>query len=147
MMGDDEAFHSISAAKTPQEAKQGGRGVRGFNQDLWTSHLEELAFEVVRQKFDSCKKLRAVLLSTGDAILVEAAPNDTIWGVGLSMTDDRVYDLSKWCGQNILGYSLMRARSVLRGETMSPPFSTAREYDAEVPSATAALLCDGEKDA
>lgn len=123
MMGDEEAFHHISAAKFPKEAKDLGRGVRDFNQGLWASHLEELAFEVVRQKFDSCKELRSVLLSTDDAILVEAAPNDTVWGAGLSMTDDRVYHPDQWCGQNILGFSLMRARSVLRRETMSPPFS------------------------
>merc|ERR1719313_1122507 len=120
-MDDEEVFHEILAAKSPQETKQLGRGVRDFDQDLWTSNLEELAFEVVRQKFDSSKMLRAVLMSTGDAILVEAAPNDSIWGVGLSINDDRVYDPNQWCGQNVLGYSLMRARSVLRGEAMSPP--------------------------
>jgi ribA/ribD-fused uncharacterized protein len=135
MMGDEEAFHSISVAKFPKEAKDLGRGVRNFDQDLWTSHLEELAFEVVRQKFDSCKQLRSVLLSTGDALLVEAAPNDTIWGVGLSTTDDRVYHPSQWRGQNILGYSLMRARSVLRGETMFPPFSVSSGNDFGVSAA------------
>lgn len=141
MMDDEETFHEILAAKSPQETKQLGRGVRDFDQDLWTSHLEELAFEVVRQKFDSCKKLRAVLLSTQDSILVEAAPNDAIWGVGLGTTDDRVYDPSQWCGKNILGYSLMRARSVLRGETMSPPFScVATESNDEVSVANAASV-------
>jgi ribA/ribD-fused uncharacterized protein len=150
MMGDEEVFHEIVAARSPQAAKQLGRGVRNFEQDLWSSHLEELAFEVVRQKFDSCKKLRAVLLSTGDAILVEAAPNDAIWGVGLGTTDDRVYNPSQWCGRNILGYSLMRARSVLRGETMFPPFScvttgSSEEVDIEEVS-VAKVVADNHHD-
>lgn len=136
MMGDEEAFRAISDSKFPKEAKDLGRGVQGFDQDLWMSHLEELAFEVIRQKFDSCKKLRSVLLSTGDAILVEAAPNDTLWGVGLGMADDRVYHPSQWCGRNILGYSLMRARSVLRGERMLPPFNVLDGNDANAAAAS-----------
>lgn len=139
MMGDEEAFHLIAAAKFPKEAKDLGRGVQHFDQHLWSFHLEELAFEVVRQKFASCKELRSVLLSTGEAILVEAAPHDTIWGVGLSIQDDRVYDPNQWCGQNILGYSLMRARSVLRGDIMSPPLS--------VLAANVSLLPTSQEDA
>eukprot|EP00746_Dinoflagellata_sp_MGD_P089620 gnl/MRDRNA2_/MRDRNA2_35365_c0_seq1.p1 gnl/MRDRNA2_/MRDRNA2_35365_c0~~gnl/MRDRNA2_/MRDRNA2_35365_c0_seq1.p1 ORF type:complete len:586 (+),score=92.45 gnl/MRDRNA2_/MRDRNA2_35365_c0_seq1:93-1850(+) len=146
MMGDIEAFHEISEAKFPKDAKDLGRGVRDFDQELWNAHLEKLAFEVVRQKFDSCKKLRAVLLSTGDALLVEAAPNDSIWGVGLRITDDRVYHPSQWCGQNILGYSLMRARSILRGETMYPPFSSPNSSDVGVCTAGAAADCHSFED-
>eukprot|EP00929_Paragymnodinium_shiwhaense_P110497 TRINITY_DN7758_c0_g1_i1.p1 TRINITY_DN7758_c0_g1~~TRINITY_DN7758_c0_g1_i1.p1 ORF type:complete len:583 (-),score=83.36 TRINITY_DN7758_c0_g1_i1:400-2148(-) len=123
MMGDEEAFQAICEAKFPKDAKDLGRGVRGFDQKLWTSTLEEVAFEVVRQKFAADAGLRKVLLGTGEKVLVEAAPNDRVWGVGLRVSDDRVYHPSEWCGQNILGYSLMRARSVLRGEPMTPPFS------------------------
>lgn len=142
MMCDEEAFHAISSAKFPKEAKDIGRGVRHFDQDLWSSHLEELAFEVVKQKFDSCKELRSVLVSTGDAILVEAAQNDTIWGVGLSMSDDRIYNPNQWCGQNILGFSLMRARSMLRGETMAPPFCSSGGYKSSNPLGNATMAVD-----
>ncbi len=49
--------------------------------------------------------LRELLLSTGDEVLAEAAPNDYYWGVGADGT-----------GQNRLGLLLMRIRSELRGE-------------------------------
>jgi hypothetical protein len=71
--------------------------------------------EVVRQKFASDRDLRAVLLSTGDKILAEAAPNDCIWGIGLSVKDGRVQDPSQWQGQNVLGTALMQAREHFRG--------------------------------
>lgn len=128
LMGDKEAFESIMAASNPKDCKALGRGVQNFDEDIWKSHLEETAYEVVRQKFDSCQLLRDVLLSTGDSILAEAAPNDAIWGIGLSIDDDLAYDPMRWCGQNVLGYALMRARCYLRGEpanvrSASPPAS------------------------
>lgn len=116
MMGDEEMFHEIAAATNPKDCKALGRGIRKFDQELWSRHLDQLAFEVVKHKFNANKALRAVLLSTGDAILAEAAPNDGIWGIGLSLSDDRVLDPSQWCGQNVLGTALMKARSYLRGD-------------------------------
>jgi hypothetical protein len=118
MMGDEEILQEIALARSPKDCKALGRAVRNFDQELWASHLEELAFEVVKQKFEASPELRKVLLSTGDKILAEAAPNDSIWGIGLSLKDDRAYDQSQWCGRNVLGFALMRARSYLRGEAV-----------------------------
>lgn len=120
LMGDLEIFHEIDEAADPKECKNLGRGVRNFDEGLWQKHLEEVAFEVVRQKFDSEKTLRELLLSTGDKILAEAAPNDTIWGIGLPSTDPRSHDPSQWCGRNILGYALMRAREHFRSRVQQP---------------------------
>jgi len=117
MMGDREIFEEISRALDPKSCKALGRGVRNFRQELWDEHLEEIAFEVVKQKFSAEKGLRELLLSTGDAILAEAAPNDSIWGIGLSSSDERVKDPSAWLGRNVLGYALMRARDHLSGGT------------------------------
>lgn len=118
MMGDIEMFHEIERAKDPKSCKSLGRGVRHFDDALWKRHLEETAFEVVRQKFESSGDLRRLLLSTGITIIAEAAPNDSIWGIGLGLADDRSLNPAQWCGQNILGYALMRVRSHLRGEVV-----------------------------
>ena len=56
------------------------------------------------------------MLSTEDAILVEASPYDKLWGVGLSINNDDIYDIEKWNGANILGYALMKVRTQLRKE-------------------------------
>lgn len=47
--------------------------------------------------------------------MVECAVQDKIWGIGLSMKDDRRYDMKEWQGQNLLGFSLMYVRSELAG--------------------------------
>jgi len=125
LMGDAKSFKAITDAPDPKACKALGRGVQGFDQKLWERHLEEVAFEVMRQKFASSANLREVLLSTGDAILAEAAPYDAIWGIGLSGNDERVKDPSTWQGRNILGYALMRARDHLRGSTSTPSGAAA----------------------
>lgn len=120
MMGDVEIFHEIEQAKDPKSCKALGRGVRNFDDDLWKFHLEETAFEVVRHKFEASSDLRRLLLSTGNRIIAEAAPNDRIWGIGLGTSDDSSLKPAEWCGQNFLGYALMRVRSHLRGDVVLP---------------------------
>ena len=66
------------------------------------------------------KPEEVLLLDTGDAILVEAAPRDTIWGVGLGVSNPAARDPARWRGSNLLGFALVRARHVLRGE-LPPP--------------------------
>jgi ribA/ribD-fused uncharacterized protein len=110
LMGDLEAFQCIDKVDDPKSCKALGRRVQHFDEQLWLRHLEDIAFEVVRQKFAACKAFREVLLSTGDHILAEAAPNDCVWGIGLPLSDDRVGEPDQWRGRNVLGYALMRAR-------------------------------------
>merc|ERR1711879_660372 len=94
-------------------------GVRNFDDKVWRSRLESIAYEVVLQKFGSSSELKKVLLDTGDAILAEAAPTDSIWGIGLPASDYRATDPDQWLGTNILGYALMQARKTLRGSRSS----------------------------
>lgn len=54
------------------------------------------------------------LLETGDQILVECNPKDSIWGIGLSVDNPDALDESKWKGQNLLGKILMQIREELR---------------------------------
>jgi len=119
LMGDIEMFNEIAKADDPKSCKALGRGVRNFDEALWNAHLEDVAFEVVRQKFEAEKSLRLVLLSTGNKILAEAAPNDRIWGIGLRSDDGRIQDPTQWLGRNVLGNALMRTREHLQGNTNS----------------------------
>jgi hypothetical protein len=66
------------------------------------------------KKFSSTPELKAYLLSTGDEILVEAAPRDRIWGIGLGRENPLVKDPSGWRGLNLLGFALVRARAALK---------------------------------
>ena len=78
------------AASSPAAAKKAGRLVRGFDEDLWERERFALVVEgsvaQVRRRALSCA---GYLLGTGDRVLVEAAPLDRIWGIGLAADDER----------------------------------------------------------
>ena len=54
------------------------------------------------------------LLSTGDKILVEASPMDTIWGIGFGKDNEKAYNIASWRGKNLLGFALMEVRDEIR---------------------------------
>lgn len=116
LMNDDDTFYKIIMAKEPKLIKAYGRTVKNFDNDKWLQYVEAIAYDIVYQKFKKNEYIQKILLSTEDAILVEASPYDKLWGVGLSINNDDIYDNEKWNGANILGYALMKVRAQLRKE-------------------------------
>ncbi len=111
--GDHETAERILAARNPGACKKLGRAVKPYDDAAWASVREGVAFDACLLKFGQHAKLREVLLGTGDALLVEASPTDTIWGIGFS-EDDALAHRHQW-GQNLLGLALMRVRDTLKG--------------------------------
>ena len=72
------------------------------------------AFRGLMAKFSQNEALKTRLLTTGDAYLVECAHGDVIWACGIRLNEDERFDMSKWRGKNILGFTLMEVREVLR---------------------------------
>lgn len=123
IMGDEETRARIFAERDPKAIKALGRAVKNYDAARWD--LEKLGVVVAGNlaKFSSDPRLKEFLLSTGDAILVEASPEDTIWGIGLAESDARARDPAQWRGANLLGFALMRVRastSLRRGSSADP---------------------------
>jgi ribA/ribD-fused uncharacterized protein len=115
LFGDDEALAEILAADSPAKAKKLGRNVRGFDEARWKAVSSEIVTRGNVAKFSSTPELRAYLLGTGETILVEASPDDRIWGIGLAKDAPGARDPTGWRGTNLLGFALVRAREILRG--------------------------------
>lgn len=113
LFNDVETARKIMLAKTPREHKALGRQVQGFDAEVWDEKCEYFVEMGCVEKFRQNPHALRTLLSTKDTELVEASPYDKIWGAGLSMTDSRITDKSKWPGKNRLGYLLMRVRTRL----------------------------------
>ena len=116
LMNDDETFYKIIMAKKPKIIKAYGRIVKNFDNDKWLRCVEAIAYYIVYQKFKKNEYIQKILLSTENAILVEASPYNKLWGVGLSINNDDIYDIEKWNGVNILSYALMKVHTQLRNE-------------------------------
>ncbi|GAK52165.1 hypothetical protein U14_03416 [Candidatus Moduliflexus flocculans] len=114
LFGDMQTYHAILTANTPQEAKALGRKVAGFVEPTWNAHRFEIMVTGNAAKFSQHQDLQRFLLSTGDAILVEASPYDTIWGIGMSASDPQIENPQAWNGLNLLGFALMEVRSRLQ---------------------------------
>ncbi|MEU7582885.1 NADAR family protein [Streptomyces sp. NPDC041068] len=115
LFDDAEAEGTVLAARTPAEAKNAGRLVRGFDEAVWARERFGIVVAGSVHKFASDAGLRDFLLGTGRRVLVEASPLDRVWGVGLAADNPRVEDPEKWRGPNLLGFALMEARGVLAG--------------------------------
>ncbi len=113
MFHDEEAMAAILASEDPEDIKHLGRTVRDFDSRMWDGRCQLVVFTGLMAKFTQNEELRKQLFSTGDAILAECSPRDRIWGIGISLTDERRLDPDLWRGTNLLGYALMEVREQL----------------------------------
>ena len=114
LFNDPESIELILVASTPAEAKALGRQVKNFDDAVWKKNARRLVTEGNVAKFSQNKELGEFLLSTGDAVLVEASPRDCIWGIGLGQDNPKAQHPDTWRGQNLLGFALMDVRYQIR---------------------------------
>jgi ribA/ribD-fused uncharacterized protein len=113
---DDEALKKIMKTKTAKAVKAAGKKVDNFNQEVWDTKKDEFMAIGVRSKFVQHPELRTQLLSTEDKQIGFADARDVYWGIGTSMTTEKVKTPSKWRGQNKLGKLLMTLRDEFKDE-------------------------------
>ena len=97
---------AIRQAKSPMIAARMGRDRKKKLRRDWESAKGNVMREAVLAKFTQHDELRAILLATGDAKLVEHTENDSYWGDG-----------GDGSGKNMLGRILMEVREKLRAES------------------------------
>ena len=114
----------ILKASHPQEQKELGRGVMNFDETLWSTHREAIVYQANKLKFMQNSALLKALLETTGTELVEASPDDCIWGIGWRASDPEAQDPSQWRGLNLLGIALTR----LREEIIAFSYSGDRQW-------------------
>ena len=113
LFGDLLIREQIFQSKHPKQAKELGRKVSGFKQDIWINERYDIVKRGNLAKFSQNAELKEFLLKTGNRVLVEASPVDKIWGIGLSADDKDIENPHKWQGLNLLGFALMEVRDEL----------------------------------
>lgn len=113
---DEVIAGQILATNDVMHIKELGRRVSGYDDNHWNGVRQVVVYEGLLAKFSQNEDLKNLLKSTGNAILVECAVKDRIWGIGLAMNNADRFDRTKWQGQNLLGYALMMVRDRLERE-------------------------------
>lgn len=114
IFGDKKIENEILNSTSPKQMKLLGRKVKNFDEKIW----DDIKYKVVTlgnyYKFSQNKRMRDILLATGDKVIVEASPLDRIWGIGLSKSNEDAINIKAWRGLNLLGFALMEVRDELR---------------------------------
>jgi ribA/ribD-fused uncharacterized protein len=117
LFDDQEMLNKIMEAKHPKQMKMFGRSVQHFDNELWQAHSYEIVKRGNLAKFQQNEQLGQFLCNTGKRVLVEASPQDKIWGIGLAQDHPDAERPIRWKGTNWLGFALMEVRDVLNAES------------------------------
>lgn len=126
LFGDEETLALILEAEDPATHKALGRVVDGFDVELWEGEEDNgmprcwnIVWRGNLAKFSQNPHLLEALLATEGSCLVEASPDDRIWGIGRAADDPLALDRGAWLGLNWLGEILDDVRGCLiRGERL-----------------------------
>jgi ribA/ribD-fused uncharacterized protein len=114
LFGDRDTFKKILDADRPEDVRALSQNIKGFDELKWVEWRYEIVKDGNFHKFNQHKKLRAYLLNTADAILVETNPVDEVWGIGLTPDSKFLKNPYAWNGLNLLGFALMEVREYLK---------------------------------
>ena len=113
LFNDKKIAKEILKTIDPKEIRLLGRKVKDFDGEVWDKNKYFIVIEGNYLKFSQNEELKDLLISN-DTILVEASPFDRIWGIGLSVSNEKHLDPNKWRGKNLLGKALMVCRNILK---------------------------------
>ena len=114
LFGDKDSAFAVMAAADPAEQQQIARNIKNYSEPVWNGFRQVVAMRALLAKFQQNNTLRESLLQTDDAWLVECAKSDTIWACGCPLYDPGRKDISLWKGENLLGFTLMEVREIIR---------------------------------
>jgi ribA/ribD-fused uncharacterized protein len=114
LFGDKRIYEEILSCNDPKTIKSLGKEVKLFDEEEWNKVKYSIVLKGNYQKFMMNRDLKAYLLATGESVLVEASPYDTVWGIGLAANDKDAIDPLNWRGSNLLGFALMEVRNEIK---------------------------------
>lgn len=115
VFGDYDTANKILATKDPKKAKQLGREVKNYDDEVWSRMRYKVMVDANKLKYSQNEELKELILSDeykGKGF-VEASKWDNVWGIKLTEDMPEADDESKWLGQNLLGKALDETREWL----------------------------------
>lgn len=128
LFDDMDIAEKILRTNNVREQKKLGRQVRNFKKQDWNQNAIQIVFTGNKAKFTQNSDFLNLLLSTKGKTIVEASPDDNIWGIGLSESEEESRDLLKWKGTNWLGIVLTELREELLGNEFENGYLTLEDF-------------------
>lgn len=115
LFGAGDVADRIMRESDPMNIKKLGRTrIQGFADDLWIDVRMQVLRRGLRAKFQCAPELLDRLLTTGEAILADGSPKDTVWGIGMSVAEGKQRGVLEWGGKNLAGKTMMTVRRDLK---------------------------------
>lgn len=106
--GDTTRLAAILATDDPKAQKKLGREVEGFDAAVWSARSFDVVY--LGNALKLTDERAAKLDKTRGHTLVEASPDDKLWGIGWKEEDPEASRRAAWQGQNRLGEVLTALR-------------------------------------
>lgn len=104
----------VLRTSTPNEVKALGRKVRNYDDTVWSQIRYNVVLCGIYYKINQNPNIKDMLLQFPvDTVFAEASPWDRIWGVGLPVNNNGVYNPNQWKGTNLLGRAWSEVRRSL----------------------------------
>jgi ribA/ribD-fused uncharacterized protein len=116
LFADYESARKIHQTRNVREQKALGRGIKGFDDSTWKKFRTAIVYHGNKLKFSQNSEIKDALFLTTGTSLVEAAPYDAVWGIGLGKEDPRAWTRETWIGSNLLGEILTYIRIEFTGK-------------------------------
>jgi ribA/ribD-fused uncharacterized protein len=136
LLGDAEAAAQIRVATTPEAMTYTPRET--VSPETFNRVLAEVLFATTEAKFKQNPELGVRLLQTGMdrvAIVPPGDSLDTVLGTGLDVASPNIKDVSKWTGQNRLGFYIEQVRQRMREAKAAEQAAAAAALEAGAPAA------------
>ena len=113
LFGDTNTATKIMQQSNPGVQKGIGKNVVGFNKHRWEAAADKIFLRGLRAKFAQNPNCAEMLRATGNKNLYEGSPKDTVYGVGLSIFDQDIWNQANHKGRNLMGLWLEVVRAEL----------------------------------
>jgi ribA/ribD-fused uncharacterized protein len=112
LFNDEATAQAILNASNGYQCKEIGKGVMGFNQQVWDEWSPKIALVGNREKYKQNPGLAQLLIQTHPLVLAEGSWNKR-WGAGFAKDDPRIGNPAQWTGENLGGNTVMVVRTEL----------------------------------
>lgn len=98
---DYNAIQKIRNTFSPREMIDIGRNIKGFDKSVWDANKELFAYIAISEKFKQNQDLLEKLKDYD--CFAYSDSRDLVWGTGIDRYNNDASNVSKWCGDNLLG--------------------------------------------